>query len=682
MSEFDNGITQFSKNLNTHNLYIGTSRFTLIILVLFAFLIPFSGCKKENNEEPTGDFQLLRTTVGSKLLSLSQSNTNVVVDGSFEIDFSSSVDTTLAKTGVSIVQNESNVAVALQFTFSNDARSIIATPVAQLDWNSSYRLILGETLKSRTGVPFPGVTYTFSTENGSLEMIAATVNGLNLRTSSAVRGVQFDEMEFVFEFSEPLNSGNFMQYFSVTPQVGINGTLSSDGKSVTLQSTSEADYYTNHTVFVNAGLTSTQGFEFDGFNKSFQTGLDPRPKFDEISDVALMDKVQAATFKYFWDFAHPVSGLARERNSSGETVTIGGSGFGLMAILVGIERGFITRTQGIERLQKIVTFLDKADRFHGVWPHWMNGSTGRTIAFSSNDNGADLVETSFMAQGLITVRQYLNTENGDESALRDDINSLLDAIEWDWFTRDGQNVLYWHWSPDKGWAMNMQIRGYNEALITYVMAATSTDHRIDAEVYHNGWANNGNIRNGRSFYGIELPVGFDFGGPLFFAHYSFLGLDPRNLQDRYANYMTQNRNHSLINRAHSIANPRNFVGYSENSWGLTASDDHTGYGVHEPTRDNGTITPTAALSSMPYTPDESMQAMRFFYHVLGDKIWGEYGFYDAFNPTQSWWGRSYLAIDQGPIIIMIENHRSGLLWDLFMSAPEVSEAMDHLDFDY
>jgi hypothetical protein len=327
-----------------------------------------------------------------------------------------------------------------------------------------------------------------------------------------------------------------------------------------------------------------------------------------------------------------------------------------------------------------VTFLGNADRFHGVWPHWMNGSTGSRIAFSQYDNGGDLVETSFMAQGLVTVRQYLNPSDATEAALIAKINGLLNTIEWSWHRRDGQNTLYWHWSPEHAWRMNMQVQGYNEALITYVMAATSSTFGIPKIVYDNGWARNGAIRNGNSYYGIRLPLGYAYGGPLFFAHYSFLGLDPRSLSDQYAHYWTQNRNHSLIHYEHGVRNPNGHVGYSADSWGLTASDESGGYGVHEPTRDNGTISPTAALSSIPYTPEESMRAMRHFYHVLGDKLWGPYGFYDAFRPNDGWWANSTLAIDQGPILIMIENHRSGLLWDLFMSAPEVSNGLNTLGF--
>jgi hypothetical protein len=401
-----------------------------------------------------------------------------------------------------------------------------------------------------------------------------------------------------------------------------------------------------------------------------------------ISDEALLTEVQKQTFKYFWDFGHPASGMARERNTSGDLVTSGGSGFGIMSLIVGIERGFITRAEGIERMDKILDFLETADRFHGAWSHWINGSNGDVIPFSASDNGGDLVETAFLVEGLITFRQYLNAGVAAEQVLINRINTLWQGVEWDWYRRSAQNVLYWHWSPNLDWVMNHQIKGWNECLITYVLAASSTTHTIPKTVYDAGWASNGTMQNGNVYEGITLPLGPPYGGPLFFTHYSFLGLDPTSLVDTYANYSVQNTNHSLINYEYCVRNPKQFVGYSDECWGLTASDNHIGYNAHSPTNDLGVITPTAALSSFPYTPDESMKALKFFYYKMGDRLWGEYGFYDAFNLTEGWTANSYLAIDQGPIIVMIENHRTGLLWDLFMSAPEVQSGLTKLGFTY
>ena len=411
------------------------------------------------------------------------------------------------------------------------------------------------------------------------------------------------------------------------------------------------------------------------------TAIDNSDKFPIISDSLLLDLVQRQTFKYFWDFGHPVSGMSRERNTSGDLVTSGGTGFGIMAIIVGVERKFITRKQGLDRLNTMTDFLkNKAVKYHGAFPHWLNGATGATIPFGTKDDGADLVETSYLMQGLLTARQYFNGNDANEIVLKNKINDLWNAVEWNWFTKNNENTLYWHWSPKYNWDMNFKLSGWNEALITYVLAESSPNFSISKAVYDEGWARNGQMKNGKQFYGITLPLGSDLGGPLFFAHYSFLGINPNGLTDSYANYGTQNVAHSLINYNYCKANPKKFSGYSENCWGLTASDEKNGYSAHEPNNDNGTISPTAALSSMPYTPKESMQALRFFYYKLGDKIWKNYGFVDSFNLTDIWFADSFLAIDQGPIIIMIENHRSQLLWKLFMSCPEVKSGMKKTGF--
>lgn len=404
-----------------------------------------------------------------------------------------------------------------------------------------------------------------------------------------------------------------------------------------------------------------------------------------LTDDQLLDLVQKQTFRYFWDFGHPVSGMARERSNVSfdygqEVVTTGGTGFGVMAIIVAAERKFITREQAAERTKKIVDFLWKADMYHGAFPHWLNGETGKTIRFGLKDDGADIVETSLLFQGLLTASQYYTADNSVERDIRNKILWMWEGIEWDWFTQN-QNVLYWHWSPNNGWSMNHQIKGWNECLITYVMAASAPKHSITKRVYDEGWANSNTFFNGRKFNDITLPLGFNYGGPLFFSQYSFLGLDPRGLKDGYADYWEQNKNHTLINRAYCIENPKHYKGYSADSWGLTASDSWVGYAAHSPTEDLGVITPTAALSAFPYTPEYSMQALKHYYYQMGDKLWGEYGFIDAFSQEKDWYAKSNLAIDQGPIIVMIENYRSGLLWKLFMSNPDVKKGLKKLGFN-
>ncbi|WP_081681292.1 glucoamylase family protein [Flectobacillus major] len=374
--------------------------------------------------------------------------------------------------------------------------------------------------------------------------------------------------------------------------------------------------------------------------------------------------VQKATFEYFWDFAHPVSGMAAERSATPNIVTSGGTGFGIMSIVTGVHRGWITRQEGVKHIAKIANFLGKAERFHGAWSHWLDGRNGKMIPFGEKDNGGDLVETAYLVNGLLIARTYFNGNTAEEKALRQSITQLWETVEWDWYASRGDNHLYWHWSPKYNWDMNMPIRGYNECLITYVLALSSPTHAIKPEVYQNTWKKSDFYENGKSYLGYKLSVGFPYGGPLFFAHYSYLSLDPRLMQDEKTNYWQHNLAQTLINYKHCVEEaPKNF-GYSPENWGLTASDDYNFYDAHSPTNDNGTISPTAALSSFPYTPFESYQAMRYMYLKKGAILFGKYGFYDAYNAEKNWYSNQYLAIDQGPIVVMIENYRSGLLWSL------------------
>lgn len=469
-----------------------------------------------------------------------------------------------------------------------------------------------------------------------------------------------------------------------TREIAVNITYANDDSLVTIKPTSSLEWLTAYNVIISTDLKSKKGATLIApVTIHLTTALDSTDKFAVIPDEELLTLVQRQTFSYFWEFGHPVSGMARERSSSGDIVTTGGTGFGIMAMIVAVQRQFIEREAAVARVLKIVHFLkNDATRYHGAFAHWINGSSGQTQPFSEKDNGADLVETSFLFQGLLAARQYFERTNPEETELRGLITELWEAVEWSWFCRDNEEVLYWHWSPDHGWEMNHKIRGWDESLITYVLAAAAPTHPITKAVYDKGWADNGNIRNNGVYYTYPLPLGPSYGGPLFFAHYSFLGLDPSNLKDQYADYWQQNMNHVKINREHCKRNPSGYLGYSELCWGLTASDGNNGYSAHSPTNDKGVIAPTAALSSMPYTPEESMAALRFFYYKLGDKLWKQHGFIDAFNLTEKWYASDFLAIDQGPIIVMIENHRTGLIWDLFMDIPEIQAGLTKLGFTY
>jgi len=418
------------------------------------------------------------------------------------------------------------------------------------------------------------------------------------------------------------------------------------------------------------------------------------PPVVTLPDAELLDLAQKDAFKYFWNYAESNSKLARERYHTDEPqvdvnlVTTGGSGFGLMTILVGIERGFVSRTDAEQRLATALDFLENADRFHGAWPHWMNGTNGNVVPFGTVDNGGDLVETSFLCQALICIREYYKNGTETERALSMQADELWKGVDWNWYTR-GENVLYWHWSPQYEWQMNFKLEGYNECFITYIMAAASPTHPISSEAYHQGWARNGNIKHAGSRYGF--PVVFNYNGstgsvgPMFWSHYSYLGLDPTGLTDQYADYWTLVQNHAKIMHQHSVINPNGWNGYSDKCWGLTASysrnsNGSTGYTDHKPSNDRGVISPTAALSSFPYTPVESMKALRYFYEEQKETLIGIAGPYDAFSPHYNWVTPRYLAIDQGTIVPMIENYRTGMLWNLFMNAPEVRQGLLNLGF--
>jgi hypothetical protein len=424
--------------------------------------------------------------------------------------------------------------------------------------------------------------------------------------------------------------------------------------------------------------------------KSGSAEVNPTAGHPKMTDTQLLDKVQEQTFNYFWEGAEPISGLARERihldsiypSNDRDIITIGGSGFGLMAILVGIERGFISRAQALERYEKCLSYLENADRFHGVWPHWLTPA-GKVKAFSKKDDGGDLVETAFLLQGLLTVKEYFDQDTQRETELRNRIQKLWEEVDFTWYTK-GENTLYWHWSPNYGWEMNFPVGGYNEALIMYVLGAASPTHAISKEVYENGWAGNGEIKKDTTYYGLKTEINhYEHSnapvGPLFWAHYSYLGLNPNGLSDQYADYWKVNQNHALIHYKHAIENPNNFKGYGPNCWGLTSSYSMRGYAGHRPDEDLSVISPTAALSSMPYTPKESLDFLRFMY-TEQDSLIGKYGPYDAFSFEKKWSLPRYLAIDQGPIPVMIENYRTGLLWNLFMQNKDVQKGLDKLGF--
>lgn len=421
----------------------------------------------------------------------------------------------------------------------------------------------------------------------------------------------------------------------------------------------------------------------------------------KMTDEQLLDMLQRTNFRYYWEMAEPVSGLARE-DLPGRTdmIAAGASGFGMMAIITGIHRGFITREQGAERFERITAFLQDAERHHGVYSHFMDGTTGKTVAwFGRQDNGGDLVETSFMLQGLLCARQFFDGNSETEKTVRERIDFIWESTEWDWYRRTADSpYLYWHWSPDQAWVINHKLIGWNETMITYLLAIMSPSHGVPASMYYSGWASQedyaaeyrsgwGRVSdgdrytNGNTYFGVKLNVGVSDGGPLFFTHYSFLGFDPHKFTDRYTNYFDNNRDIAEINLRYCSANPAGYVGYGPDCWGLTASDHMWNYMAAEPVEamDDGTVAPTGALASFPYTPEASMKAFLNYYRNYGSFLWGEYGFRDAFNLTENWVSPIFMGLNQAPVTVMVENYRSGFIWDLFMSHPDVIRGLENLN---
>lgn len=389
----------------------------------------------------------------------------------------------------------------------------------------------------------------------------------------------------------------------------------------------------------------------------------------------VLEKQQKAAFTYFYDFAEENSGLAYEGyNHGSKAVTIGGSGFGIMSLIVGAERGWITREQAIERTVKAVRWLGKADRYKGIWSHW-HSPDGKAFPFGNQVEAGDAVETSFLITGLIAAQEYFNGGTELEKEISDSVTSFINTIDWNHYT-NGENHLYWIWHTPNN-TYELPVKGWNEGLITYLLALGAPEgHRISKEAYTAGWQSNGGFcNNNRENYGYKLPLGQENGGPLFFAHYSFVGLNPMRMKDNYAFYWQNNVAHAMINRHYCVYEAPSNYQYSANMWGLTACNGigSKGYSARCPGNDDGIIAPTAALASYPYVPFYATQVLMSMDQI--DALQGKYGIGDSYEPAIGQANNNHLAIDQGPIVVMIENYRSGLIWDLVMRSEYIQNCL-------
>lgn len=401
-----------------------------------------------------------------------------------------------------------------------------------------------------------------------------------------------------------------------------------------------------------------------------------------------LTEVQEAGFRYYFDYANLGSNLPQEGikpvDSWGPNmVSAVSTGMYFFNIAVGIEREFITREEGVAHVTKALKFLsEKTERIYGAFPHWIDGYTGEVIPFSDTDNGADMVETAIIAKGLIFAREFFDGDDPQEKMIREISDRLWREIEWDKFIKEPgvENVMIWHWSPDHGFS-DLPIVGFNESEIAYLLGIGSPTFPIDPTCYWEGWVGkNADYFNPRIVEGLEGPIKLqlthDYGIPMFVMHYSYLGLDPRKLPLPEGNLFEEFEQLTLANHDYCRMNSHRYKGY-DRYWGLTASLDPDGYRAHHPIHDdNGTISPTGAISSIAYQPEKVILMMEEMYLKEGGKLWGPFGFYDAFNPTRDWVATAYIGIDVGPIAPMIENHRSGKLWEVFMKAPEINKAID------
>lgn len=557
--------------------------------------------------------------------------------------------------------------------------------------------------------------------NFSEALTVENINGIQFsqgETSATTQTIFIDQIELITVFTTPkltptpelINSKGFERHIDIKwkPENDANVKYvkiyraDTDGtfKAIGIQSptiTGFSDYVgeTNQTDVSHKITFLDSNYNESPFSNTITS------KTQSLTDEAFLDMIQEANFRYYWDGAEPNSGLAYE-NIPGRTsmIATGASGFGIMAIITGVERGFITRDEAVERFIKITQFLKKADRFHGVYPHFLDGVTGKVVPFfGKRDNGGDLVEHSFLMQGLLTAYQYFNANTTKETEIRTIISTLWNETDWSWYKRyPDAEFLLWHWSPDQEWAINHKLIGWNETMITYFLAIASPTHSVPASMYYTGWASpsqeaqdyrsnwgktldGSQYKNGNTYFGIELPVGVSNGGPLFFVHYSYFGLNPNKFTDAYTNYFENNKRIAEINQRYSIENPKGYTGYGDDFWGLTASDGPGRYSANEPNiaNDEGKMTPTGALASFPYTPEASMKALKNYYYNYGDFLYGYYGFKDAFSLDENWCSPLYMGLNQAPIVVMIENHRTRLLWNLFMSHKDIQNGLEKLE---
>ena len=401
------------------------------------------------------------------------------------------------------------------------------------------------------------------------------------------------------------------------------------------------------------------------------------------SDDEFLEYVQQTSFDYFWYLANPSNGLVPDRSTTTSPCSIAAVGFGLTAIGIGIDHGWISRTRGVARvLTTLNTFLNgpQGSNTSGTIGHkgWFYHFLEMNTALRSSSSELSSIDTALLLAGILYSKQYFDGTNTDEISIRTMADAIFSRVDWNWMAQ-GTNVVSMGWFPTSGFIPNNWI-GYNEALLLYCLGLGTATNPLPASAWNRWtsgyiWATN----YGQAF--IPFP-------PLFGHQYSHCWIDFRHTADAYMNshdstYFQNSRRATLAQRAYCVANPLGRVGYSSNVWGLTACDGPAGYAAHgaPPTEnDDGTIAPTAAGGSIAFAPEYSLPTLRYFYTQYRPRIWTGYGFRDAFNLGAQWYGSDELGIDQGPMVIMIENHRNQRVWRLFMRNAEIQRGLQRAGF--
>ncbi len=435
---------------------------------------------------------------------------------------------------------------------------------------------------------------------------------------------------------------------------------------------------------------------------------------DDANDF--LEDVSARTFRWFWDTTNPSNGLVPDRAPNPPFSSIAAIGFGLTAYGIGAERGYVSRHDAAERTLSTMRFLWRLPQGEG--PNGVAGHRGFYFHFLDMQSGLrfrttelSTIDTALLMAGVLFAQSYFDGENGREAAIRAYADSLYRRVEWPWFQRGKAPLLTMGWRPERGGFGEAAYEGLNEAMILYVLALGSPTHPIDTNVW-DAWISTYKWGN---FYGYD-HVQFS---PLFGHQYSHVWIDYRGIQDAYMrqrgiDYFENSRRATLAQRAYAINNPRGFKDYGENIWGLTACDGPAGTSkvVNGDTivfhrywargasliriNDDGTIAPTAAGGSVPFAPTEATDALMTMRGRYGTLVYNDYGFVDAFNPTftfsdaqlefgvvnasHGWFDGQQLGIDQGPILTMIENHRTGLVWETMKRNPYVVRGLCRAGF--